>query len=144
MYNVLNDIQLSKNFRLSEFECHDGSHEIMLDMRLIDALQKLRNTLGVPMTIAAGYRNPKHNAEIGGDPDSMHLLGMAADVKTTLKPKTVAIAAKAIGFTGIGVCTNNGSYYIHLDVRQAAPSYWTDVQGSTKYQAVKTIEEIRG
>ena len=142
-FNVLNDIQLSKNFKISEFECNDGTHEIMLDIRLVEALQRLRVMLGVPITVAAGYRNPVHNKAVGGSPNSRHMKGEAADVKvTSLTPKMVGLAAIKCGFTGIGVYRFNGQMFNHLDVRPTK-SYWCDIKGSKLLKAVKTIEEIK-
>lgn len=143
MFNVLNDVQLSKNFKLSEFECHDGSHEVMLDIRLVEALQRLRVMIGVPIHIAAGYRNPKHNAAVGGSLNSKHMKGEAADIKvTTLTPKMVGLSAQKCGFTGIGVYRFNGQMFNHLDVRESK-SYWMDIKGSHNLKAVKTLEEIK-
>ena len=80
MYKVLNDIQMTRNFRLSEFECHDESHEVLLDMQLVLKLQNLRDALDQPITVVAGYRNVSHNAVVGGEPGSLHLEGKAADI----------------------------------------------------------------
>lgn len=143
MFTLLNDVQVSKNFKLSEFECNDGSHEIMLDMRLVEAIQKLRTLIGVPIHIQSAYRTPAHNRAIGGSPNSRHLKGEAADIKvTSMTPKTVALAAEKCGFTGIGVYRFNGKRFNHLDVRETK-SYWMDVKGTKNLQPVKTLQEIK-
>ena len=142
MYYVLNDIQLTKNFRLSEFVCHDGSDEVMLNGKLIELLQLLREELQQPITVAAGYRNKSHNLVVGGSPNSRHLIGDAADIKVRLiSPRAVALVAQRLGFNGIGVYTNNGDYFTHLDVR-TLPSYWHDNRNTKTLTAVKTIKEI--
>jgi uncharacterized protein YcbK (DUF882 family) len=144
MFKLLNDIQLSKNFKISEFECPDGSREVMLEMRLVDMLQKLRDRLGVPLTIESGYRNPTHNIAVRGSPNSRHMLGQAADVKCrTFNPKQVAAAALLCGFTGIGTYLHNGDYFNHLDIRPVR-SLWHDIKGSDNLVVVTTIDEIRG
>lgn len=141
MYNVLNDIQMTRNFALSEFECHDGSHEVMLDMQLVLKLQNLRDALEQSITVAAGYRNPTHNAAIGGTSDSLHLEGKAADIKVRGRaPKAVAVIAENLGFKGIGVYTHNGNSFVHLDVR-ATKKVWHDQPGKILV-AVKSVKGI--
>ena len=141
MYKVLNDIQLTRNFSLSEFECHDGSHEVMLDMQLVLKLQVLRDAIEQPITVAAGYRNPTHNADVGGQPDSLHLEGKAADIKVTGRPpKAIAVIADNIGFKGIGVYTHNGNSFVHLDVRPTK-RIWRDQPGKTLVD-VKSVKDI--
>ena len=72
--------KLSKNFKVREFACKDGSDEILIDNTLVNVLQHIRNTLGVSLTINSGYRTPAYNKRIGGSSNSMHTKGMAADV----------------------------------------------------------------
>ena len=143
MIKVLNDVQLTRHFKLSEFECHDGNHEVMLDMRLVEVLQRLREMLGVPVTVAAGYRNPVHNAAVGGSPNSRHMKGEAADIKVVgMSPKEVGMAAVKCGFAGIGVYRYNGQRFTHVDVRPVK-SYWCDLNGTHDLKSVKSLEEIR-
>lgn len=110
----INDIPVSKNFKLREFECHDGSHLVKIDPLLIELLQKLRDKLGKPITVTSGYRTPEYNRKIGGSPNSQHLLGKAADIKVAgVSPREVAQLAIKIGFRGIGVYKT----FVHVDVR---------------------------
>lgn len=142
MFKVLNDIQLTKNFKLSEFECHDGTHEVMLDGELLSKLQRLREVIGKPMTIAAAYRNPKHNAAVGGSPNSQHMYGKAVDVKVSgVDPLDVARKAHSVGFNGIGVYRHNGQLFTHLDVR-AKPSFWHDNPRTKNLTAVSELSKI--
>ena len=69
---------LTKNFSRREFACHCCG-EVKVDMRLVQALQKLRELSGAPIRVVSGYRCPRHNAEVGGAPSSYHLRGMVAD-----------------------------------------------------------------
>lgn len=141
MYNVVKDIQLTKNFKLSEFECHDGSHEILLNMQLVLKLQALRDAIEQPITVAAGYRNPTHNAAVGGETDSLHMVGLAADIKTARPPKAIATIAEHLGFKGIGVYTHNGNNFVHLDIR-SMKSVWHDQQGTKALIPVKSVAEV--
>ena len=70
----------------------------------------------------SGYRDPQHNADVGGAKGSQHIHGNAFDFDThgwTPEQKLAYIeAAKAAGFTGFGIYDNN----LHFDV---GPSrYW--------------------
>ena len=88
-------MRITENFRLSEFDCKDGSElptallPNVLD--LADNLQVLRDYLGVPISINSAYRSLDYNREIGGATNSQHLLAKAADIVIESKnPKQVA------------------------------------------------------
>jgi uncharacterized protein YcbK (DUF882 family) len=141
MYTIVKDIQLSKNFKLSEFVCHDGSGKVLFDYELIQKLQALRDKLGRPVTVVSAYRTPEYNTKCGGAPKSQHLLGKAADIKVKGKtPLDVAYAAESVGFTGIGVYTHDGNKFTHVDVR-ALKSYWKDAPGH-KLISIKSLKEV--
>lgn len=113
MYNVPENLKLSKNFTLSEFACNDGSKEITIDYELIDKLQQLRDTLGKPVRVTSGYRTITYNKKCGGIATSNHLIGKAADIKVSgMTPLDLAKAADKIGFLGIGVYPT----FTHVDV----------------------------
>lgn len=108
------------NFQIKEFACNDGSDAIKIDSELVEKLQIMRSYFGVAITINSGYRTSSHNREVGGSPNSQHLLGKAADIVVRGKsPRVVAEFAKRIGFTGIGTYKN----FVHVDTRPT-PSYW--------------------
>lgn len=112
----INNIRVAPNFLLREFECRDGSHQVVLHRELLERLQALRDTLGRPVIINSGYRNPTHNAAVGGSPDSYHLRGMAADIRVPgLSPAELAAAARQAGFRGVITYAN----FVHVDVRRA-------------------------
>ena len=48
-------------------------------MRLAAGLEKVREYLGAPIIISSGYRSPEVNAAVGGQKNSQHLTGNAAD-----------------------------------------------------------------
>lgn len=113
--NRINDIQIAPNFKLYEFECHDGKHEVKVHPGLVDKLQKLRELTG-PITINSGYRTHEYNMKIGGSAKSQHMRGYAADLKL---PKGLTIdqfanLAEKVGFNGIG----KYNWGIHVDVRE--------------------------
>jgi len=142
MYTIVKDIQLSKNFKLSEFTCHDGSGKVLYVPALIDKLQKLRGLLGKPIRIVSAYRTPEYNAKCGGAPKSQHMEGTAADIKVSgISPLDVAKAAETVGFTGIGVYTHSGNSFVHCDVRPSK-SYWMDLPGH-QLKSIKSLSEIK-
>lgn len=110
----MNNVQVSKNFKLREFQCKDGNYEVRLDSQLLEKLQALRDRIDRPIIINSGYRTKSYNKLVGGSPNSQHLLGRAADISVaTMNPREIAIIAEEIGFGGIGVYNT----FVHVDVR---------------------------
>lgn len=73
------DTKLSKNFRVDEFACNDGSDVIKIDEELVKLLQAIRTHFGRAVVLNSGYRTPSYNARIGGAIGSFHTKGKAAD-----------------------------------------------------------------
>ncbi|MBE6965755.1 MAG: DUF882 domain-containing protein [Ruminococcaceae bacterium] len=114
-------IYLTRNFKVAEFACKDGSDEIPIDMELVGWLQEIREHFGASVTITSGYRSPSHNKKIGGVADSYHLYGRAADIVVAgHTPKEVAQYAASIGVRGIELNAPYG--YVHIDTRDV--KYW--------------------
>lgn len=111
---------LSKNFSHKEFACHDGCGFDDPDSRLVEALQRLRDMIGSPLIVVSGCRCAHHNAEVGGAGGSQHLLGKAADIKsstlTPLELKSYAVQIPAFRDGGIGLYQT----WLHVDVRRGA------------------------
>lgn len=108
---------LSKNFRVKEFACKDGSDPIFISPELVELLQKIRDHFGRPVTITSGFRTAKHNKTEKGATYSQHLYGTAADIKVTgIKPVEVAAYAETLlsNTGGIGIY----STFVHVDVRE--------------------------
>lgn len=111
---------LSEHFAASEFLCHCcGQGNI--DSRLIELLEELRAKAGAPIHINCGYRCPKHNAEVGGVPNSQHVEGTAADIFIpAIGFDKAAELVKSLPFDGTGFyppISTNGAWFIHVDVR---------------------------
>lgn len=112
---MLNDFYISKNFKLREFECKDGSQLVKIDSQLVAQLQCVRDKCKQPLIITSAYRSVSHNKFVGGSSDSQHLYGKAVDVRTP-KGMTVdqfAKLGKECGFKGVGKYT----WGCHFDVR---------------------------
>lgn len=117
----MNRMNVSKNFKLVEFECNCGMKHVRLDSKLLILLQRLRDRLGKPIIITSAYRCPSHNAKVGGASKSQHLYGTAVDIKVRgISPKEVAKVAQTLGFTGIGTYRT----FTHIDVRSGGLAKW--------------------
>lgn len=120
-------MQLTTNFWLSEFSCHDKANTQVPSKylnnvkELANNLQILRDYLGEPIHINSGYRTPEYNASLDGSATkSQHLLAKAADIIVTSKsPKQLhAIIEKLIKEGkmkegGLGLYKT----FVHTDVR---------------------------
>ena len=78
-------MNLTENFKLSEFRCRDGSdvpEELMENVQLLaENLQILRDFFGKPIRVISGYRTPTYNRKIKGARRSQHMVAKAADIK---------------------------------------------------------------
>lgn len=106
-------MKIGKYFDEHEFACHCDRHGVdaeghpildyIIDKRLVDVLDRIRERLGVPITVNSGYRCPEHNAEVGGVSDSQHVLGTAADITYDgIDIDRLAEIAEECGADGIG------------------------------------------
>ena len=115
---------LSTNFRQHEFACHCCG-VCAVQLRLIDALEKLRTKLGnAPIHVNSGFRCWTHNEAVGGVPKSRHCTGEAADIVVEGRhPLEVAEAAERVeqfSHGGIGIYDT----FVHVDVRHGGPARW--------------------
>lgn len=107
---------LSPNFRKSEFACKcDRCKTVTVDTELVDILQRIRDHFRKPVNINSGYRCKEHNAEVGGDPNSSHMQGMAADIRVRgVEPREVAKFAESIGVKRIGLYEGDEGEFVHI------------------------------
>jgi hypothetical protein len=84
-YTPMNTQPQTKNFKLSEFKCSDGTavpQKYWGNLAaLMEQLQIIRETIDKPITINSGYRTPTYNKAVGGVANSSHLVAKAADIK---------------------------------------------------------------
>ena len=82
-----------------------------MDEQLINLL----NESGVlEEEINCGYRCEEHNREVGGEPNSQHLLGTAADVDASeFGVEKLAKWFEELGADGVGRYDN----FVHIDTR---------------------------
>ena len=110
------DIQLTPNFKLSEF-CSLDQHitnEILGNIiKLAKRLQEFRDKIGKPIKITSGYRSPEHNKIIGGASNSYHMKGMAIDCVIDGMTPEQAYKQLTDWQGGIGLYIA----HLHLDIR---------------------------
>lgn len=109
---------LSTNFSRAEFRCKCGQCEpVDPPMELVDALQVLRDYVGVPVKIHSGHRCEAYNKKVGGALHSKHLTAEAADFTIEGYPPSDVQGYLLIRYAGrYGI----GRYdtFTHLDVRK--------------------------
>jgi len=117
---------LSKDFDRSEFSCPCGCGKNNISLSLVNQLQKLRDTLEIPLKINSGCRCEKHNEEVGGTSGSSHLKGLAADISCINSQDRFNLVWKSVDlFCRIGI----GKTFVHVDVDESLPQcvmwgYW--------------------
>ena len=130
----MNDIQISKNFNLKEFQCK-STGQVKIHEKLLELLQELRDTLDKPVIINSGYRSKKHNEKVGGAKRSQHLKGTAVDISLRnldYSAKELSIFVKNVAEDiGVGAESLGLGYantFLHVDVRGVegyhAPAEW--------------------
>lgn len=88
---------------------------------LLSKLDELREKVGEPIHVSCMYRCSKHNAEVGGVPNSQHVDGTAADIYCdNLSVEELADFAVEVGFDGIG--RYYGDEFVHVDCRDGGES----------------------
>lgn len=70
---------IAKYFTKSEIECHCGCGQAYIDQELLDMADKLREYIGHPMITHCTNRCTKHNRNVGGVSNSLHIGGHAMD-----------------------------------------------------------------
>jgi len=92
---------------------------------LLQGLQALRNLVQVPIHVINGWRCPEHNEAVGGKSGSLHLKGMAADIKWNLPHDNIYLfsaqgmrreAQEIEHFRNGGIGVYLDDNYIHVDV----------------------------
>jgi len=110
------NLQLAPNFRVREFRSRCGADEVLIDSRLVERLQKIRDHFGKPVNITSAYRSPAHNTAVGGARNSQHVLGTAADITISgVTPMEICQFAEWLMPTSGGIGLYNG--FAHVDVR---------------------------
>lgn len=86
-----------KHFTEKEFRCKccgqlPPSVRENITSLVDNVLDPVRDQLGETIYVTSGYRCPKHNAEVGGVPNSQHMRGEAADIHASTSSATDKLA----------------------------------------------------
>lgn len=107
-----------KHFKRSEFACKCGCGLDVVDYKLAEVLDDLREHFGQPVIVTSGCRCVKHNKSVGGAKKSQHLTGRGADIKVkNIKPLYVFnyLNVTHLDEFGIGLYKS----WVHIDTREA-------------------------
>lgn len=103
------DVQITKNFWAHEIHCQGVGccTESVISKRIMDLAQEIRDDLGKPLSIAtaggSGYRCRKHNAEVGGVFNSLHLISDAVDLHYREPDKLKAVVLRHLTDGEVGL-----------------------------------------
>lgn len=116
--------QLTENFNISEFACHDGTdvpdHLEPNVQELANNLQVLRDYLGESVHVNSGFRTDAYNKRVGGKKNSQHPKANAADITVKSKtPKQLGAIIEKLIATGLMRQGGVGIYpgFVHYDIR---------------------------
>jgi uncharacterized protein YcbK (DUF882 family) len=81
-------------------------------------LQCIRNVVDFPLVISSGFRCEAHNKAVGGEADSAHTRGLAADIVIPASPLRYKFLKEAlVFFKRIGLSAE----FVHVDVDRSLP-----------------------
>lgn len=123
------ELNVSKNFKVKEFRCKDGSDTILICKETVQVLQAVRDYFGRPITINSAYRTSYWNAQVGGAKNSQHMKGTAVDFKVSLIPSWAVAGFLEDNYRHCGI--GYYSTFIHLDFRGYGV-LWKDKGSNTK------------
>tara|TARA_R100000773_G_C4177213_1_gene88422 strand:- start:190 stop:534 length:345 start_codon:yes stop_codon:yes gene_type:complete len=112
-----------KYFNPSEF-----SNFEMMDEKLLNMLDKLREAYGSPIKLTSTYRSPDHPIEVKKKSPGEHAYGAAVDIASVGGEATFKLvkAAIEVGFTRIGVSRKNNFVHVGIGYPDAPPiTLWT-------------------
>jgi len=116
---------LSPHFSRYEAICKCGCGFFIKDALLIQRMELMREVLGVPMIINSWCRCRPYNTLEGGNKNSEHMDGQAADIRVSnsMERASVLAAAWYAGFVRVGVA--RGFIHVDTDIYKPQHRLWT-------------------
>lgn len=110
-------MKVSKHFSREEFACKCGCGFAVVDVKLLEILEAVREHFEQPVTITSSCRCDSHNKSVGGSHGSKHKLGIAADIVVKSVP---ANFVQSFLRKHVPDSCGIGSYdtFTHIDVRK--------------------------
>lgn len=134
--------QISTNFHIAEFCCHDRAGTPVppallpnLTELVLAVLQPLRDTWGSPLIVVSGYRTLAWNMRVGGASGSTHPQAKGADIRPIHLRDVAQLHALVKGMRGNGRLPKLGGLgiypgWIHVDTLMAADGRLRQWSGS--------------
>ena len=127
-------MKLTQHFTLAELTASTTAQRLGIDntpapellprlVRTAEMLERIRATLGVPVTVTSGYRNRAVNTAVGGATTSDHTQGHAADIVAprygtpTQIARALAPLIETLGIGQIILEGVKGKQWLHVSTR---------------------------
>lgn len=127
-------MRLTPHFTLAELTASSTAQRLGIDntpapellprlVRTAEMLERIRATLGVPVTVTSGYRNRAVNTAVGGVTTSDHTQGHAADIVAprygtpTQIARALAPLIETLGIGQIILEGVKGKQWLHVSTR---------------------------
>jgi hypothetical protein len=104
---------MSEHFTDAELACR-ASGKVIMAPGFRSALNDLRAEFGEPMRVTSACRTPEHNASVGGNPRSLHMIG---------NPHYV-FDGRPLDTCAVDIATPDGAYRARL-IRMALLRGWS-------------------
>lgn len=115
-------------------------------------IDELSAVIGAPLRVTSGYRNPAHNAAVGGSSTSDHTNGLAADVavlgvsqyEAYQKIKAADQAGRLSAWDQFIFYPVDGHLHVGLGYRLRKEIRLGGVEGGYPFLTADTVSQLRG
>lgn len=122
-YKIVNDVYSPDLFKNLQLLC-------------MSLLEPIRSKIAVPIHISSGFRSQELNVLVGGQPNSAHLFGRAADFTSTISVEALFDIIKSMDLPFDQLIhestSDNHSHWIHLSIPAAGKTPRRQVFNLTK------------
>ena len=140
-YYLTSDGRITR-FGRNEIACRCGCGLDEMREETIDALHAARTEFGHPMVPTSGCRCATHNTAVGGTDNSAHLIGLAADLQSTVDLYTLYLILTK-HFRRVCVYSQSQAYFCHADMRVGGPRIWDVVTRDGKFLWTEFLEHYK-